>query len=104
MWLALAGGPAAWTAQLLGSWLVLDFGCARGTAQPGALTAPLLALSLACAGLAAVATLAAVQRAAGARGAERGLYTGAALLNALSLVTIALGTPLPLVFAPCLRG
>ena len=100
-WLALGGGLAAWTAQLLGSWLLLDFGCARGAAQPGGLTAPLLALSLGCGVLAAAATLVAARRATRARAARRGLYTGAALLNALSLVTIVFGLPLPLAFAPC---
>ena len=100
-WVALAGGPAAWTAQLLGSWLLLDFGCARGAAQPGALTAALLALSLGCGVIAAAATLLAAQRAPRARAARRGLYTGAALLNALSLVTIVFGLPLPLAFTAC---
>ena len=103
-WLALAGGPAAWTAQLLGSWLVLDFGCARGTAQAGTLAGVLLALSAACGAIALAATLVAARRAWRSRGARRDLYTGAALLDALSLLAIVLGTPLPLVFAPCLRG
>lgn len=50
-WFAIAGGLAAWTAQLLGSYLLLDFGCAGVSGESGGLTAPLLAISAVCAGM-----------------------------------------------------
>jgi len=103
-WFAIAGGLGAWTAQLLASYAVLDFGCTGEGASAGALVLPLVLISVACGGVALAATLLAVRRATGARGATRGLYLGGALLDSLSLVTIAFGAVLPLLFGPCARG
>ena len=103
-WLAIAGGLAAWTVQLLASYALIDFACARGGAPAGTLGLPLLAISALCAAVAAAATFVAARRANSARGARRALYVGGALLDVLSLVTIAFGAPLPLLFDPCLRG
>ena len=102
-WLAIAGGLAAWTAQLLASAAVIDFACARGGAPAGALGIPLLAISALCAAVAAAATVIAARRAVASRGGRRALYLGGALLDALSLVTIAFGAPLPLLFDSCAR-
>lgn len=66
-WFAIAGGLAAWTAQLLGSYLLLDFGCAGVSGESGGLTAPLLAISAVCAAIALAATVAAGRRAAAIR-------------------------------------
>ena len=103
-WFAIAGGLAAWTAQLLASYALIDFACARAGSAPGSLGASLLAISAVCAAVAAAATLVAARRAMSARGARRALYVGGALLDVLSLVTIAFGAPLPMLFDPCLRG
>ena len=115
-WFAIAGGLAAWTLQLLASYTLIDFACARavtaaGAAPPaaaapasGELVAPLLAVSAIAALIAAAATAVAVRRARSTRGAQRALYVAGALLDALSLVTIAFGAALPLLFAPCLRS
>lgn len=90
-WFAIAGGLAAWTAQLLGSYLLLDFGCAGVSGESGGLTAPLLAISAVCAAIALAATVAAGRRAGAARGAARALYGGGMLLDVLTLVTIVFG-------------
>jgi hypothetical protein len=103
-WFAIAGGLAAWTAQLLASYALLDFGCARAGAPAGALVLPLVVISAACGGVALAATALAARRATAARGAKRGLYLGGVLLDSLSLVTIAFGAALPLLFDPCARG
>lgn len=102
-WLAIAGGLAAWTVQLLASYALIDVACARSGSVPG-IAAWLLAISALCAAAAAGATLVAARRARSARGARRALYVAGALLDALSLVTIAFGAPLAVLFDPCLRG
>ena len=94
---------AAWTAQLVGGYLLLDFGCAGG-ARGGAIAPWVLALSAGCGAIALAATVVAARRARVARGAGRALYLGALLLDALSLVTIAFGAVLPLAFGACLRA
>lgn len=103
-WFAIAGGLGAWTAQLLASYAVLDFGCAREGASAGVLALPLVLISVACGAVALAATVLAARRATGARGARRGLYLGGVMLDSLSLVTIAFGAVLPLLFGPCARG
>ena len=103
-WFAIAGGLSAWTVQLLASYALIDFACARPGNEPGMLGPAVLAISALCAAVALAATLIAAQRAASARGGSRALYVGGALLDALSLVTIAFGAALPLLFDPCLRG
>ena len=111
-WFAIAGGLAAWTLQLLASYALVDFACARAVtdgASPAVpagagLVAPLLAVSALAALIAAAATAVATRRALSRRGAQRALYVAGALLDALSLVTIAFGAALPVLFAPCLRS
>ncbi len=103
-WFAIAGGLAAWTAQLVGSYLLLDFGCRPDAGTAGVAAWPLLALSIGCGIVALASAVVAGRRAARARGAARALFGGGLLLDALALVTIALGAVLPLTFAPCLRA
>ena len=108
-WFAIAGGLAAWTLQLLASYALIDFACARavtgGASPAGAgLVAPLLAVSAVAVLIAAASTAVATRRALSTRGAQRALYVAGALLDALSLVTIAFSAALPLLFAPCLRS
>ena len=102
-WFAIAGGLAAWTLQLLASYALIDFACTP-TATGASLVAPLLAVSAVAAHIAAAATAVAARRALSARGPARALFVAGALLDALSLVTIAFGAALPLLFAPCLRS
>ena len=115
-WFAIAGGLAAWTLQLLASYALIDFACAHAvtaaaapvgaaaTPVGAALVAPLLAVSVVAALIAAAATAVATRRALSTRGAQRALYVAGALLDALSLITIAFSAALPLLFAPCLRS
>ena len=102
-WFAIAGGLGAWTAQLLASYALIDFACARGTGPASALVIPLLTISALCAVAAAAAAVLAALRALPARGAGRALYLGGALLDMLSLVTIVFGAPLGVLFDPCAR-
>ena len=112
-WFAIAGGLGAWTLQLLASYALIDFACSRAVTAAGAspaaptgaeLVAPLLAVSAVAALVAAAATALAARRAVSTRGSARALYIAGALLDALSLVTIAFSAALPLLFAPCFRS
>lgn len=110
LWFALLGGPAAWSAHLLGSYPLVPVACRMGT------TAPLNILTLVTAAVAGAATVASgwayrrarpAASAAGVAGSEsRAGFMGACGLLLGLLFTFAIvmeGLP-PLLQDPCVEG